>query len=100
MGDHRSMSADSRSHLGDSGNGTVPADKVIGRAFVVVWPLDRIGTLPAPQTSRTSSASAAPAAPGAIAIAIAAAVPAVRIGRRPLCRPRRDPAAPRPDQRP
>ena len=32
MGDHRSASDDSRA------KGTVPADKVIGRAFVVIWP--------------------------------------------------------------
>lgn len=50
MGDHRSMSADSRAHLADPGNGTVPADKVIGRAFVVVWPPNRIGGLPVPDT--------------------------------------------------
>lgn len=42
MGDHRSSSADSRSHLGDPGGGTVPQDKVIGRAFSVVWPPSRI----------------------------------------------------------
>lgn len=50
MGDHRSMSADSRAHLADPGIGTVPADKVIGRAFVVVWPPDRIGGLRVPAT--------------------------------------------------
>ncbi len=32
MGDHRGASDDSRA------KGTVPADKVIGRAFVVIWP--------------------------------------------------------------
>jgi len=50
MGDHRAASADSRAHLGDPGGGTVPADKVIGRAFVVIWPPDRIGGLPVPET--------------------------------------------------
>lgn len=44
MGDHRSDSLDSRSHLGDPGGGFVPVDKVIGRVLVVVWPLDRLGT--------------------------------------------------------
>ena len=38
MGDHRSASSDSRSHLGDPGGGTVPEDKVIGRVVAVVWP--------------------------------------------------------------
>jgi signal peptidase I len=37
MGDHRSVSQDSRYHT----PGTVPIDDVVGRAFVVVWPFDR-----------------------------------------------------------
>lgn len=44
MGDHRSDSLDSRAHLGDPGGGFVPADKVIGRVLVVVWPPSRLGT--------------------------------------------------------
>jgi signal peptidase I len=39
MGDHRDDSRDSRDHLGDPGGGTVPVDKVIGRAEWIVWPL-------------------------------------------------------------
>jgi signal peptidase I len=50
MGDHRSRSADSRAHLGDPGGGTVPTDKVIGRAFAVVWPLDHRAGLGIPAT--------------------------------------------------
>lgn len=50
MGDHRSVSADSRAHLDDPGGGTVPADKVIGRAFVVVWPPSRARVLHMPET--------------------------------------------------
>jgi signal peptidase I len=50
MGDHRSRSADSRAHLGDPGGGTVPMNKVIGRAVAIVWPFDRVGRLPAPST--------------------------------------------------
>jgi signal peptidase I len=46
MGDHRGASSDSRA------NGTIPIDRVIGRAFVVVWPLTRIKTLPVPTTFR------------------------------------------------
>lgn len=49
MGDHRSASADSRMHLGDPGGGTIPIDHVIGRAFVVVWPLDRLDILSRPE---------------------------------------------------
>ncbi|WP_407699326.1 signal peptidase I [Streptomyces alkaliphilus] len=41
MGDHRSDSVDSRDLLGRPGGGTVPEDRVIGRAEVIVWPLDR-----------------------------------------------------------
>ncbi|MEU7985575.1 signal peptidase I [Streptosporangium canum] len=50
MGDHRSVSLDSRSHTGDPGNGTIPVDKVIGRAFVIVWPFSRAKILPIPDT--------------------------------------------------
>jgi signal peptidase I len=50
LGDHRSASADSRAHLGDPGGGMVPVDQVIGRAFAIVWPLDRLQFLPIPET--------------------------------------------------
>lgn len=50
MGDHRSASADSRAHLGDPGGGMVPVDRVIGRAFAIVWPLDRAQFLPIPDS--------------------------------------------------
>ncbi len=50
LGDHRSASADSRAHLGDPGGGMVPVERVIGRAFAVVWPLDRLQFLPIPET--------------------------------------------------
>ncbi|MET9363937.1 signal peptidase I [Streptomyces sp. NPDC006632] len=41
LGDHRSRSSDSRDHLGDPGGGMVPVDRVIGRAGLIGWPLDR-----------------------------------------------------------
>ena len=50
MGDHRGSSADSRFHIDDANQGTVPQDKVIGRAFVVVWPLGRADVLTVPST--------------------------------------------------
>ena len=50
MGDHRSLSADSRVHMDEPGKGTIPADNVVGRAFVLVWPLDRWTTLSVPAT--------------------------------------------------
>ncbi len=43
LGDHRSASADSRAHLTGPGGGFVALDDVVGRARLVVWPLDRIG---------------------------------------------------------
>lgn len=48
MGDHRSVSEDSRYHLGDPGGGSVPLDNVVGRAVLVMWPMDRWATLPTP----------------------------------------------------
>ncbi|MEO6822088.1 MAG: signal peptidase I [Candidatus Nanopelagicales bacterium] len=50
MGDHRSGSSDSRSHLGDPGGGFVPDDKVIGRAIAVIWPLSDRQLLQIPAT--------------------------------------------------
>ena len=49
MGDHRSDSADSRSHLGDPGGGTVRLDDVIGRAGATYWPLSRVGGFDSPE---------------------------------------------------
>ena len=50
MGDHRAESADSRFHQQDPGRGFVPVDQVVGRAFVIAWPLNRAGTLSRPAT--------------------------------------------------
>ena len=41
MGDNRLNSSDSRFSLG-----TIPADQIIGRAFVIIWPLARFDSLP------------------------------------------------------
>jgi signal peptidase I len=41
MGDNRNQSADSRVHLGDPGGGSIPVDDVVGKVFVVVWPISR-----------------------------------------------------------
>ncbi|MGW7520247.1 signal peptidase I [Streptomyces sp. NPDC054796] len=43
MGDHRANSSDSRDHLGEPGGGTVPLDRVIGRADWIGWPIGRWG---------------------------------------------------------
>jgi signal peptidase I len=61
MGDNRPSSADSRLHdcayaympptcVPYDRGGTVPENKVIGRAFVIVWPPSRIRILPIPST--------------------------------------------------
>ncbi|HYH77221.1 MAG TPA: signal peptidase I [Arthrobacter sp.] len=49
LGDHRSLSADSRSLLGAPGGGMVPLDRVIGRPVQIVWPLDRFAAVARPQ---------------------------------------------------
>ena len=38
LGDNRADSADSRSHLGDPGGGTVPVGRVVGRVAGIYWP--------------------------------------------------------------
>lgn len=48
MGDHRCCSSDSRLHLDDGHMGTVPESEVIGRAFVVVWPVGHVDLLRVP----------------------------------------------------
>ncbi len=63
LGDHRSISDDSRGHEAYPGNGMVPEDEVIGRAFVIVWPPSQWRFLPIPSTFEqpgiTKSASSA-----------------------------------------
>jgi signal peptidase I len=46
MGDHRSVSADSRALLGAPGGGMVSVDKVIGRPIQTLWPLTDLRQLP------------------------------------------------------
>ena len=48
MGDHRSESGDSRFHQQDPGNGFVPLADVVGRAFVIIWPLNRAASIDRP----------------------------------------------------
>ncbi|MGY1833529.1 signal peptidase I [Blastococcus sp. SYSU DS0510] len=63
MGDHRSASADSRSHVGDEYAGTIAVDDVIGKAAVIVWPLDRFGLLDSPDIQGVEASGAAPPVP-------------------------------------
>lgn len=78
MGDHRSDSSDSRYHDDGTGaTGSVPVDKLVGRALFIVWPIDhvtwlgvpartfdevpeQVGTAPAPGSTSTGAATQAP----------------------------------------
>lgn len=82
MGDHRGSSADSRSHVTDINHGTVPADKVIGRAFLVAWPLDRLGVLGVPRPFTSSLRGAVPVPPYVSGLALALPVVLLRRRRR------------------
>jgi signal peptidase I len=82
MGDHRAESSDSRSHL-QIANGTIPISKVVGRAFVIVWPVSHIGTLPVPKTFNQAFKAAAPLVPVApFALGLVGALPIVALRRR------------------
>ncbi|MGY3204299.1 signal peptidase I [Streptomyces sp. TE5632] len=50
MGDHRSNSADSRSHQDTDYGGTVSEEEVVGRAMVIAWPFAHWNTLDEPKT--------------------------------------------------
>jgi signal peptidase I len=94
MGDHRAVSYDSRQHLGDPGGGSIPENKIVGRAFMIVWPANRLRILPIPSTFEQktlsasgrvgqvtrAAASAAPAAPAVLGFA--GAVPLTLLQRR------------------
>ena len=79
MGDNRADSDDSRYRTGDPGGGTIPESAVVGRAFLIIWPLSRISDLPIPNTFQQAGLRAAaavgtapPAAVGGGAAALSA----------------------------
>jgi signal peptidase I len=92
MGDHRNDSADSRYHCGpnaidttddtncDAGPSTVPVDDVIGKAFVIAWPVSRWRTLGTPSTFE--SLASGRFVPGAVSVALVLPVFVVRRRRR------------------
>ncbi|MFK8907382.1 signal peptidase I [Streptomyces sp. YS-3] len=86
MGDHRQNSLDSRYHQELPGGGTVSDNEVVGRAFTIAWPLNRIDWLGIPgtfdQKGLNGMAATAPVAAG-----LAGAVPLVLWRRRRLTRP-------------
>ncbi|HSZ46561.1 MAG TPA: signal peptidase I [Streptosporangiaceae bacterium] len=72
LGDHRSVSDDSRGHREDPGNGMVLESQVVGRAFVIVWPPSQWRILAIPSTfgqpGIDSPRSPAQAAPAGVAV--------------------------------
>jgi signal peptidase I len=75
MGDHRSASADSRSHIGDQYGGTVGVDDVIGKAAVIVWPVSRLGLLDSPDIQGTEASAAVPPGPTSATVTAATVTP-------------------------
>ncbi len=45
LGDNRDRSQDSRYHVDQPGGGFVPIDNVVGRAFLITWPIGHFGTI-------------------------------------------------------
>jgi signal peptidase I len=89
MGDHRSASADSRSHVSDQYSGTIAVDDVIGKGALIVWPLDRFTVLDSPDIQQQAEGQGIPpeawvhgdaavAAPYALGLAGALPLSAVR----------------------
>ncbi len=60
MGDNRNHSGDSRVHVGDDAQGTVPVDNVIGKARVVVVPVSRWQTIDSPEINPPAADRPAP----------------------------------------
>jgi signal peptidase I len=88
MGDHRSNSADSRAHINDDPEvaGTIGVDDVIGKAAVIVWPINRFTILDSPdiQGDDSEAAAAGPevASVAPLAIGLMGAVPVTAWRRR------------------
>jgi signal peptidase I len=82
MGDHRSLSADSRAHIGDSRHGTIPISDVVGRAFVVVWPISHGRGLGTPATFHQKGLAAAGLAATPYALGVVGALPLATLRRR------------------
>ncbi len=91
MGDHRSVSYDSRGHIGDPGGGTIPESQVVGRAFVIMWPPSRTSVLSIPGTFNQPKLTASAAAGGAavaVPLGLAMILPIGLLRRRVLLRRR------------
>ena len=84
MGDHRGNSSDSRFHITDAHRGTVPENKVVGRAFAVVYPFGRFGFLHVPKTFQHVALPAVP-----LGLGVLGALPMTWIRRRRVTAPAR-----------
>lgn len=91
MGDHRAISYDSRMHQSDNGGGSIPEESVVGHAFVIVWPVENIGTLSSSDAFDELHDEAADQAAAAVplALGVAGAVPLHLLGRSLARRSRR-----------
>ncbi len=89
LGDNRENSADSRAHTGDPGGGYIPVADVVGKAFVIVWPVDRWqfihrpATFDNPQLDQAVAAVSGAAPAGPVALVVPALVWRRRRARRP-----------------
>jgi signal peptidase I len=70
MGDNRADSDDSRYRITDPGGGTIPESAVVGRVFMIIWPVSRAKDLPIPNTFQQAglraAAAVASAPPGVV----------------------------------
>jgi signal peptidase I len=71
MGDNRGDSDDSRYRQTDPDSGTIPESAVVGRAFLIIWPLSRISDLPIPNTFKQAGLAAAAAVATAPPVTVA-----------------------------
>jgi len=85
MGDNRGDSADSRYHMTNGSDGTVPISDVVGHAFVLIWPPSRAGGLGVPATFHQEGLTVLPPVPDTPATAaLLGAIPLRLAGRRLL----------------
>jgi signal peptidase I len=93
MGDNRGDSDDSRMRTTSPGGGTIPESAVVGRAFLIIWPMSRINDIPIPNTfeqpALTAAAAVTTAPPIAMAGSIGFAGAGLLAGRRRLIARRR-----------
>ena len=93
MGDNRANSSDSRAHIDASDHGFIPTHKVIGRAFIRVWPFSHFGVLRVPKTFSQNSLGMLGGAPS-LGLGVLGALPVAALRRRR--RARRRPRCPAP----